>query len=251
MLNRRSFLTSSLGLAVGASHARANEGLFLGSEANTWNREYERILAHTDQMHLLGHPRSWSVVRDGFHPFAPERVVILNRRDLGSPHGIREKLGRKIVEGLAGEKLDLLTTVMKLLTDFYRVPQFFEDWAHRLAHREQLGSTGIGRGLGLIHQFQAWGQTVPTVVNPPVDWWLFLIPKGMDYESLDDRPVFALIGHVLSAGGYDLGPLWLSGTMQKSEMSRVASMDRVSAARFLNVQLALALEEARLKGSST
>ena len=37
--------------------------------------EYERILATTDLFNSLGHPRSWSVVRRGFLPISPERVL--------------------------------------------------------------------------------------------------------------------------------------------------------------------------------
>lgn len=203
---------------------------------------------------------SWPAERDYFHPFAPERVVILNRGGLGSPHWIREKLSQKKshLAELSIEKFDLLITVVKILTDYYRVPQYFEGWADRLVKRERLGSTGIGGGLGIVHEFQAKrpGQLVRTVVNPPVDWWLFLLPEGTDYDSVDEKPVFALIGDVANqlSSAIALRILELTTRLNRridTGWETIASMDRVSAARFLNVQFALAVEEARLKGNGT
>jgi len=45
--------------------------------------EYERIMGRTDLMDVVGRPRSWSVVSRGFHPFSPERIVVLRS---GSEH---------------------------------------------------------------------------------------------------------------------------------------------------------------------
>ena len=39
--------------------------------------EYEQILARTRKLDYLGRPTSWSVVRQGFLPISPERVLIL------------------------------------------------------------------------------------------------------------------------------------------------------------------------------
>ena len=83
---------------------------------------------------------------------------------------------------------------MDLITGHYRVPEFFEDWVVGLAQRESLGSSYHERALEP-------GPSVPgrhraPVDCPPVDWWLFLFPDGIDWAALDEEPVHALIGHV-------------------------------------------------------
>src|SRR4051812_13866501 len=58
--------------ATSAENARFPFGTALPDLA-----EYERILSQTDRMDVLGRPRSWSVVAQGFHPFSPERIVVM------------------------------------------------------------------------------------------------------------------------------------------------------------------------------
>jgi hypothetical protein len=79
--NRRGFFTGTLGLGLGLGTAgrltlpgRAHADVAPLDPALT---EYERILSQTDRLDILGVPRSWSVVRQGFHPFAPERIAVL------------------------------------------------------------------------------------------------------------------------------------------------------------------------------
>jgi hypothetical protein len=62
--------------------------------------------------------------------------------------------------------------------------------------RELLGSTGMGRGLGVLHDFQHYHTRV-RIDNGVVDWWLVLVPGGVDWEALDERPVYYMVGPVM------------------------------------------------------
>lgn len=232
--------------------------------------EYERALSATTELASLGIPQSWSSVREGFHPFSPERMVIMGRnrlRALSCRHtAIKEKVEDKCSRWkcsehklrYSAEKFGLLMSVIDLLVDYYRVPNYFEDWAVRLALREQLGTTGSRHGFGFVHQFQRKEeQIVPTVVNPPVDWWLFLFPAGVDYEGLDEKPVFALIGHVVSrlTPRREVEVLELASRLAYAVPSdsrnddtgagwrAISRLDRVRAARTLNQLLACHLRK--------
>ena len=59
-----------------------------------------------------------------------------------------------------------------------------------------MGSTGFGHGLGLLHDFQAYQSAVGTD-NGIVDWWLVLLPAGVDWRAFDDEPVYFMVGPVV------------------------------------------------------
>ncbi|MFN4260911.1 MAG: hypothetical protein ACK4RK_16575 [Gemmataceae bacterium] len=229
---------------------------------------YEQVLAQSWCLQYLGLPRDWSVVEKGFHPFSPERVVILT-----SDHHL--KLGRTLTDAkkqiwsrieawfvsirgplMPPAKFDLLLAFVDHMAAYYQRPDLEEYWAFRLTQREQLGSCGLGRGFGLVHQFQL--DDVVKTTNGKVDWWLFLLPEGANYESLDDKPVHLLIGHVFDQRRIGLEyRVWeLTARLARRSFGQpdnadgisfslleVANMDRISAARFLNYQLALCLNE--------
>lgn len=211
--NRRGFFTGTLGLGLGLGTAgpltvpgRAHADVANHAPALT---RYERILSQTDRLDILGVPRSWSAVRQGFHPFAPERIAVLPsgerlRHPTHRSRGVRGRIEERIAEcrarfghaaaELPPEKLESFFWVMDLFTGHYRIPEVFEDWVVGLAERESLGSSAMGGHWGLVHQYEG-GHGAP-VDCPPVDWWLFLFPDGIDWASLAEEPVHALIGHV-------------------------------------------------------
>jgi hypothetical protein len=216
--------------------------------------EYERILSHTDSLEILGVPRSWSVVRQGFHPFAPERIAVLPsgerlRHPIRRSRDVRGRIEDQIAEwragissgaaGLPPEKLESYFRVMDLLTNHYQTPEVFEDWVVGLAGRESLGSSAMGGHWGLVHQYQ--GRHGAPVDCPPVDWWLFLFPGGIDWASLAEEPVHALIGHVgRRPYGEEVGlmlDVWcLTSAIMKAvdDVKEVSRMGRVAAARHLS-----------------
>ena len=264
--NRRGFVRHCFG--VGASLA----AIPVGSSQAAWSRkvelpngtveagliEYERILSHTDSMHIFGNPRSWSLVSQGLHPFAPERVVVLPcgaHSVYGDRCGrdLRRQIDKQIdcmqplyIEGVDPKKWfpdckrESIYWMMDVMTGHYGVSSFFEHWVVGLAGREKIFGSTACNGWSLAYDYQRGGE-VP-VDNPPVDWWLFLYPSGYDWGSLDEQPIFAIICYVAKHNGtyashgamvplYFLAcDLWRTVT----DWSQVAQMGRVGACRHLN-----------------
>jgi hypothetical protein len=273
-LGRRRFLGGFLGLRTGATvlgavptDPSAGRKARLGASLTPQPmKEYERRLARTERMEVLGYPRDWSVVRDGFHPFHPQRVAIMptgTRLNYGNRCGqqLRKKIDEEIekdrnsVPGrsapLPREKLESIYWIMDLLTGHYRVPELFEPWVLGLAGRESLGSTAMGCHFGLVHQFQRGGDI--QVDCEPIDWWLFLFPAGIDWESLDEKPVHALVGHVSrfpfhKTWGESEYPAWgltCSLMLKLDDWRPISRMGRIDAARHLNKLTVRLLDEVK------
>lgn len=247
MLNRRSFLRRSL--ATGITLPGVAAGATVSHPCSP--SEFERLVAMADSLDLLGRPHSWSLVRDGFHPISPERVIVMtdqggdgwSSRDHSQEDSLRASLGKTyhVPTLLSAGKLDLIFRLMRVMTDHYRVPPLFPKWATMLAKREALGSTGIGYGFGLLHQFQDDGEIELT--NAPVDWWLALFPGGIEWDAWDGKPVFGMIGHVFPPDHWNLPGLKLRVWELSSRAVRakdtdawpgIAKMDRAIAAQVVN-----------------
>ena len=181
--------------------------------------EYENILAGYPHRERLGIPKDRERVREAFHPFSPERVMVLTQKMLRAAskrvRSARERIRASVEErrndplsplAMPPEKFDLLVLLMDRMANHYGRSDLAEEWGTRLVLRENLGSSWIGPGFGLVHQFQPIGGPVQTITisNSPVDWWLTLLPEGVDYESCDENPTYALIGHV-----FDHSRVWL------------------------------------------
>jgi hypothetical protein len=227
--------------------------------------EYERILSRTDRMDVLGRPRSWSVVQQGFHPFSPERIVVMPSRDerrdrYGDRCGrqvrarLAERIDRMVEDDIewtrrqcpsytpAGEwfpksKRESILWIMDAMTDHYRANSHFEPWVLALVGRELLGSSACG-DYGLAHQFQHLDVEIP-VDSPPVDWWLFLYPEGVDWASLNGQDSYAVISHVARnrrIATLKLHAWCLTGQLgAEVKWTEVARKGRVEAARYLNL----------------
>jgi len=193
------------------------------------------------------------------YPFAPERVVVMTnssidrlRRNWPVDAAVHTSLREQFQ--LPAAKHDVIFRLMQVMTDYYRVPHLFRNWATRLTKREALASTSIGRGFAYFHQFQddGWLKTA----NPPVDWWLALFPEGIEWDSLDGDPVFGLIGHVFCSDHFllpatTLRTYCLTDTIGRmigidpiNNWARIACMEKTIAARAVNqVVLARYLSE--------
>src|SRR5438552_281791 len=73
MVSRR-MLLKTLGIAAAPS-VRIGTGSAESRCTDLCLTEYERTLAEAECLDVLGRPRSWSLVRQGFHPIPPERVI--------------------------------------------------------------------------------------------------------------------------------------------------------------------------------
>ena len=200
-------------------------------------------------LEYLGIPKSWWHVHQGLFPFSPERVLVIKKRP--SDYEFRPLKERLLQRGFgrsakfSEEKLDYILWITHMLTKCYHVPQYFERWGTQLAAREDLGvAMGLDGHTGIVHQFQpgSGSHPVPTT-NGPLDWWLVLIPDGVDFQSRDGLPTHVLSGLVLADSGRDfcLYVPWcecvslLMGAIE--DWIAVSQMDRLAAARYLNRQL--------------
>jgi hypothetical protein len=214
----------------------------------------EQIVSMSDSLDVLGRPPSWSLVRDGWHPISPERVIVMtdkggdgwSSRDRYLEADMRERLSEL---DLNPGKLDLIFRLMQVLTGYYRVPHLFPNWAMGLAKREALGSTGTGQGFGLLHQFQDDG--IVELTNSSVDWWLVLFPGGVEWGAWDDKPVYGMIGHIFPPHHQDLPGLKLRAweltcragrRMESDDWAWIADLDRINAAETINLTTLLALQ---------
>ncbi len=205
MINRRRFLTTGLfGASLSASSLPALGPQAMPAQVSPGNL-FDRTWARAE-LEAYGIPKSWSNVSQGLFPFSPERVLVFRERPSCWPfEALKERLlqrGYGRDEYFSEEKLDYAIWIMHLLTEYYGVPQYFEDWATRLAARESLGIAMGHRGhVGFMHQVQSKvnGDPVPTQ-NGLMDWWLVLIPDGVDFDALDDLPTHMLCGLVESNG---------------------------------------------------
>jgi len=248
MLTRRSFLQFSFTSVLGLPAQNLLEPVL---------NECERFLAGSNSFDFVDRPRT--LVHPDFYPIQPERVVVI-RGDGWLPentdeHRLRERLACGLE--LTVEKLNVIFQLMHVLTNYYRKPQLLRPWVSGLAKRESLGSTSLGGGFGLLHQFQDDGHV--RLVNPPVDWWLFLFPDGVGWDAWDGKPVYGMIGHVfpphhrrlpgLTMRSYILASLMAKVAMPTSREAdiaawrRIARMDRTIAARTANLAFARCVAE--------
>ncbi len=225
--------------------------------------DYERRLSQTDRLELLGVPRDWAVIREGFHPFAPERIAILPSGELLACEKrcggeLRSRIEERIQsiqsdEGcdpapLSDEKKGSFYATMDLVAGHYRAHHHFEDWVGQLAFWETVNPSQSGEDLVLLPWFR--GRDEIPVDCPPVDWWLFLFPDGLDWNSPEGKPARALVAPVtqvsLSRNPSRLRHfvVWLSKQLgEKVDWLKVARMGRVDAALFLNPIVAEILDE--------
>lgn len=90
-------------------------------------------------------------------------------------------------------KLESINWAIHHATEHYDRPNLFEDWVCELANREAIASTGLDGNFGMAIQFQMRGNV--RVDCPPVDWWLFVFPEGIDWARREGQPPHALVVH--------------------------------------------------------
>lgn len=210
MINRRTFLGTVLGLPFGGPgvlRALDHDQVVPDLTGDSAFRQYLVDLAVCD-LGVLGFPRTRSLIEQGHHPVAPDRVVVLDDAELRRFSHRHRSIKRRLRdeertqraqwagEPLPDEKLDIFVGLMGRLTVHYDRADLFEQWSRSLFLREALASTGIGGGLGLVHDFQRFDTTIRTE-NSVVDWWLVLIPGGMEWGAIDERPVHFMVGPVM------------------------------------------------------
>jgi hypothetical protein len=154
MLDRRCFVAGATGIALAGIIDRARAARLPANQLPD----------------VLGRPRS-PAADLSHHPIAPERVVVLRgdggdcrptrkrnqmlRAALRKPFQVHDIGGRALGASQApDDKLDCIFQVVEAMADYCESPHLYAGWSTGLARREALGSTGIGRGFALVHQFQ-------------------------------------------------------------------------------------------------
>ena len=143
---------------------------------------------------------------DDGHPFSPARTVVLPRR-LGRRHRAARRTIERRVEELAADglwrlpapKTDALLQVADAVTEYYGIGDRLEAWADRIPVQESFAAQSAEHA-GMLNHWQP-AEPVPGA-GWPLDWWLFLSPKPIDWDSLDDLPIFALVAHVSPSDSY-------------------------------------------------
>jgi mannitol/fructose-specific phosphotransferase system IIA component len=114
--------------------------------------------------------------------------------------------------------------------------------------REMLGCTCLGEGVAIPHQYQGQTPGLVPVQCPPADWWAFLYPRGINWNALDEQPVYAMFTLVFRHGIREPGALdhmcllsRLLKTLPDPTFRRVAEMGRREVCRLLNRTLAACL----------
>lgn len=266
MFDRRKLLKTGLGIGLGgtvfgtaaaqngASRHRPDRRALTAGEGGTFSGVGSSSLLGTNlfdqkwaqaDLEGLGIPRSWWHVHQGLFPFAPERVLVINKRPcVWYFRSLKERLlerGYGKDKYFSEEKLDYAIWIMQTLTTFYGVQDYLEDWADRLAGREDLGpAMGFCGGRGFVHQFQRRDQQQPVrTQNGLVDWWLFLVPNGVDFQALDDLPTHVLFGCVDASVSRELPCFSLISYLGRSldNVVELSRMDRLAAVRFLNERI--------------
>jgi hypothetical protein len=262
-LDRRRFLTKG-GLTLGLGDSLSGNLDLSASRAVAANAplsDHQRLLAETPHLTSLGLPRSWQAVREGFHPFSPDRVSILPARD--ADRRLKASFyGERLQKRLAGTTADLfedcfwssdlfwlIYEVSRILAAYYP-GHSLENWLMLVVWGRQQESLVLPQRRPRIASL--WSLALPPahapqVENPPVDWWLFLSRQPLALQGWDElHPMHVVTGHVFSDIAShrnslmsEFGKLYgrFEDFLAEREPSfgiRVARMNRVEAARFAN-----------------
>jgi hypothetical protein len=247
MINRRRFLSTGMigaGLA-GTSGLTATSMIGkqeLAEAPNIFDEKWSRA-----KLQYLGIPRSWWNVHHGLHPFSPERVLIIDKHSVGAAFDdtkarIMERRYEK-AKSCSEQRLDYALWIMNTLASHYGVPSYYEDWATRLVMSDTFdNSFGLGNHWGVVARFQDQSDRQPVQTqNGLVDWWLFLIPEGVDVQRYDGQPTHVLFGCVDASGSRVREMVCLCYIAEVAKNLRdvvaLSRMDRFTAARHLNRQL--------------
>ena len=262
LIERREFLQTTIGAV--STLAMPN---FCQSSAKAMDdtrpdllMKYEQTLAASNDMKLFGIPKSWSGVSKGLHPFSPDRTLILPAHDHTDDH--QTKLARRIVDRWSLDSpLPNKATILRIvqaasvLARVYGVREQTEDWAHRLLVWLFVFYKSVAQDHHWLApcSWQGFGEEVRTS-NEVVDWWLILIPQGVEVPSIDGTRLHSLITPIYTEVGKPRLPVefWdfmaraigrqpqVSGEPQSIDTTwlSVSRMDRKSACLSVNQRIA-------------
>ena len=261
MIERREFLQTT----VGAVSGLAMPNIFrtsvnaIADPLPEWTATFEQTLMASDDRELLGIPKSWQCVRKGFHPFSPERTLILPSQ-AGDARQIRlaRQIGEWWDEAGASKYAETILRIVQgasVLTQVYGVQERTEAWARRLFVWLFDFYSSVAQDHQWIapHSWQRWHEPL-TTSNGIVDWWLILIPQGVEVRSNDGTRLHTLITPVYTEVGKPQLPVffwhfmaraiglqsYVSGTPRSADRSwwELSRMDAKSACLTINQRIA-------------
>ncbi len=270
-MQRRDFLQATIGATTAATlPVQAQAAAPVQDSGPPWLLMYDESLAACTDLELLGIPRSWWHVHHGLHPFSPERTLIVpdhpQQGQQEYQYGEIGSLAQQIREDLdeAGthyteDGICQIVYMASILTQTYRIPGRLEDWSRRMANwLFRLYLVPVQDHLWICSM--GWqGQKTVKTMNGVVDWWLILIPGGIDVHNIDESRTHVLITPVFSRFNVPRfsGEFWnfmaravkLPGESAREHPPvaptwlEVSGMDRRKACFFLNQRIAHTLTE--------
>ncbi|MCX7422615.1 MAG: hypothetical protein NT013_24165 [Planctomycetia bacterium] len=172
-----------------------------------WTATFEQTLMASDDRELLGIPKSWQCVRQGLHPFSPERTLILPSQAYDDSRQVElaQQIGRRWDDAGASQDSETILRIVQaasILTQVYGVQERTEDWVRRLLVWlfEFYSSVAQDHQWVAPLSWQGHGQEVKTS-NGIVDWWLILIPQGVEVSNIDGTRLHTLITPIYTEVG--------------------------------------------------
>lgn len=260
-MHRRDFLRTTVGAVSGAAvpNVPPISPKTKGQSGCARIPMYDETLAASTDLELLGIPRSWWFVHHGLHPFSPERTLIISDPptpywNYGEMRSLTERLSNEPpFHGPPHEKkaVSQLIYAACLVTQTYGVPERLEAWSRKYLFWLDFYQLLVQDYLWLCPEGCQASVTFKTM-NGVVDWWLILVPGGIENVSTDGTRLHVLVTPVFSHLFMPRRPVeyWqlmacslgirggCPGPTIDSTWLDVSQMDRKSACLFLNERIA-------------
>jgi hypothetical protein len=211
-MQRRAFLQTTIQAASGTIPVTARASIPAQDNRLPRLSMYDKAMAASTELELLGLPRSWWHVHYGLHPFSPERTLIVpdlpQFTRLGYQPGKIGSLVQRIKDHLddgeahyTEQGICQVIYASSILTQTYQVPKQLDDWSRRMAWF--LFRPLCCRWPNEPHWFcsASQGRGPMNTVNGVVDWWLILIPGGISIPGANEVKTRVLITPVFSNFG--------------------------------------------------
>lgn len=262
LIERREFLQTTIEAVstLAISNFCRSSAKAMDDTRPDWTVTFEQSLMASDDRELLGIPKSWQCVRQGLHPFSPERTLILPSQayDDSLQVELAQQIGRRWDDAGASQDSETILRIVQaasVLTQVYDVRERAEDWARRLLAWlfEFYSSVAQDHQWVAPLSWQGHGQEVKTS-NGIVDWWLILIPQGVEVSNIDGTRLHTLITPIYTEVGKPRLPVefWhfmtraiglqpqVFGEAQSIDTTwlNLSQMDPKSACLFLNQRVA-------------
>jgi hypothetical protein len=209
LIKRREFLQTTIAAVstLAMQNFCLSSAMAMDNTRPDWLTKYERSLAVSKDRELFGIPKSWSCIHEGLHPFAPERTLILPSQAHTDSRQVElaQQIGRRWDDAGASKNAETILRIVQaasVLTHVYGVQERTEDWVRRLLAWLFQFYNSVAQDHQWVAplSWQGHGEVVKTS-NEIVDWWLILIPQGVEVPSFDGTRLHTLITPIYTQAG--------------------------------------------------